>query len=77
MENPWQELSGNFIHIRNHKKETLGCCECGGQGTSLERSMNSTGGTTLRLHLYNFDLLAEKVFSAVGRPFINILSHRG
>ena len=77
MENAREELSRYFIHIRDHEKKTLGCCECGGQGTSLQRTMDCTGGTALRLHLYNFDLLAEKVFSAICRPFINILCHRG
>ena len=77
MENARQKLACYLIHIRNHKKKALGCSECGGQGTSLQRAVYSSGSTAFGLHLYNFDLFAEKVFSPVGRPFINILGHRG
>ena len=42
-----EQLTGNLVHVRNHQKKTLRSREGSGQGTSLERTMNCTGSTTL------------------------------
>ena len=70
-----QQLAGNLIHIGNHQQQALrssvSCC----QGTGLKRTVNSTGGSTFRLHFLHQNGFTEDVFTSCGSPFINILSH--
>ena len=76
VENAWQQLAGNLVHIWNHQQQALRGSVGGGEGTGLERAVNSTGGAALALHFLHEDCLAEHVLAACGRPFIDILRHR-
>ena len=50
MEYARQELTGNFVHVRDHQEKTLGSSVSSSQRTSLKRTVNCTGSTTFRLH---------------------------
>ena len=73
--NAGQQLTCDFVHIGDHQQQTLrsseGCAEC----ASLERTVQSTSGTCLRLHLNNLNFLAEDVFAARSCPLVHVLSH--
>ena len=75
VEYAWEHLSGNLVHVRNHQQHTLGCSIGGGQCTSLQRTVQSTSCTSLRLKLYNTYLLTKKVFNPLSSHLINMLSH--
>ena len=47
VEHARQQLTCNLVHVRNHEQQTLRCCEGGGESTSLQRTVNGTGGTAL------------------------------
>ncbi|EJP28727.1 hypothetical protein HMPREF1146_0524 [Prevotella sp. MSX73] len=76
VEHAWQQFTGNLVHVRYHEQQALGGCECSGQGTGLQRTVNGTGRTTLGLHFLNADSLAPKVLTPTGRPLVNMLRHR-
>ena len=76
MENAREQLSCNLVHIRNHQQQTLRCSERTCQGTSLQRTMNGTCGTSLGLHFLYVYCVAEEVLAALSGPFVHMLSHR-
>ena len=70
------QLTGYLVHVRYHQKKTLRSGERGGQRTGLKRTVNSTGGTGLRLHLLHTHGLTPEVLAATGGPLIHMLGHR-
>ena len=44
-----EQFSGNLVHIRNHKHQTLGGGESGSQKTSRQGSVQSSSSSSLRL----------------------------
>src|SRR5574344_980647 len=75
IEHTWQQFTCDFIHIRDHKEQTLRCCECSGESTSLQRTVNGTSSTTLRLQNQNKNVLSPEVLATTGSPFVNMLRH--
>ena len=75
MEYARQQFAGDLIHIRDHQQETLRGGERRGQCASLQRTVNGSGCTTFRLHFLNVYGVAEEVFAALCRPFVNVFCH--
>ncbi len=75
MKHAGELFAGNLVHVGDHQKQTLRCCISGGEGTGLERTVDSASGATLRLHLLDKNGLTENVLSACGCPFVDIFSH--
>ena len=76
VENARQQLAGYLIKIRDHQQESLRSGICRRQSASLQRTVNSTCGTGLRLQLDDFYLLAEKILGSLSSHFIYMLCHR-
>ena len=72
-----QQFAGYFVHVRNHEKHPLGCRVGGGECPTLERTVESTGSAAFSLHFYHVHRITEKVFLAVGSPFIHRFRHGG
>ena len=75
VEDAGKELAGNLVHVGNHQQEALRCGEGGGEGAGLQRAVNSTCCTSLRLHLLHVNGLAPQVLAATGSPFVYMLRH--
>ena len=76
MEDGRDELAGNLVHVRDHQQQTLRSRESGGERTCVQRTVNSTCGTCLRLHLLHENGLAEEVLATCGSPLVHVLCHR-
>ena len=76
MEDTREQFSRDLVHIRNHEQETLRSGKGCGQGAGSQRTMDDTGSAALRLHFHHMDRLAENIFAALLRPFVNVVSHR-
>ena len=76
VEHARKQFTGNLVHIGNHQQEALRGGVGGGEGASLQRAVDGTGGTGFGLHLDHFDGLAKDVLLTFSSPFIDILSHR-
>ena len=76
VEDTGEELAGDLVHVRDHQEETLRCSKGGRQRTSLQRTVDGTGGTGLTLHLLDTDGVAEEVFTPIGCPLVHNLCHR-
>ena len=70
-----KQLARHFIHIRNHKKQSLRSGECGGKRSRGKRAVNGTGGAGFGLHLHYMNPVSEDIGSAGGRPFVGKLRH--
>ena len=68
-------LAGDFVHVRDHQKKSLGSGERGGVGTCGYRSVHSTGSAAFRLKFDDLYFFAEDVLSVFGSPFVHALSH--
>ena len=77
MEYARQQFAGNFIQIRYHKQQALGCGKRGGQCAGGEGTVNGSGSSGLRLEFRYLYGLTENVFSSFGRPFIGVFGHSG
>ena len=75
MENAWQQLTGNLVHVRDHQEQALRSGVGGGKSTRLERTVNGTRGTSLTLHFLHENSLAKDVFTTGSCPFVNVLCH--
>ena len=69
------QLTGNLVHVRNHQEQTLRSSEGRGEGTSLQRTVNSTSSTSLRLHFLNTDGLTPQVLTTTCSPLVDMLRH--
>ena len=76
VEHARKQFTGDLVHIGNHQQETLRGGVGGGEGASLQRAVDGTGGTGFGLHLNHFDGLAKDVLLTFSGPFIDILGHR-
>ena len=70
-----KELAGNFIHIRDHKKKSLGSGKRSGKGAGGKRAVDGTGSAGFGLHLRNLDLVAENIGSSACGPLVRKFSH--
>ena len=70
------QLTSNLVHVRNHQEQALRCSECCSESTCLQRTVNGTSCTSLRLHFLNTDVLAPQVLTTTGSPLVNMLRHR-
>jgi len=75
MEDRGQELAGDFVHVGDHQKETLGGGVGGGEGARLQGAVQGAGGAAFGVHFNDFDGLSEDVFLAVSGPFVNKFRH--
>ena len=75
MEHGGQQLTGDLVHVGDHQQQALRGGVGGGQGTGVQRAVNGTGGTGLRLHLDDFHGGAEDVLLALGGPLVHIVGH--
>ena len=69
-------FTGQFIHIGDHQKQTLGCRKCRRIGTCRDRTMNRTCRTAFRFHLYDTHLSTEDILPVGCAPFVHIFRHR-
>ena len=76
VEDARQHFAGDFVHIGNHQQQALRCGERGGQRTSLQRTVQCTGGTAFRLHFLYGNVLSPKILATASGPLINVLRHR-
>ena len=72
-----QQFARNLVHVGNHQQQTLRCGEGRGQSAALERSVDRTGSTSLRLHFNNLYGLTEDVLASLGGPLVDEFSHCG
>ena len=77
VDNVRKKLTGDLVHIRDHKKKTLRSGVGRGKSTGCKRAVNSTCGTGLGLHFGNFYVLTEKVLRVFCGHNIGDLSHYG
>ncbi len=71
-----QQLTGNLIHIGDHKQQPLRGRIGGGQGSRLQGAVDGSRRSPLTLHLRQPHRPPEHVFSSVGRPLVHIFGHR-
>ena len=76
VEHARQQLTCNFIHIGDHQQKPLRCCVGRRQRTRLQRPVDSTCSTGLRLHLNQTQLLSKDIFHSFGSKAVDILRHR-
>ena len=76
VEDARQALTRDLVHVRDHEQETLGRRVGGGEGTSAQRAMDSTGGAGLGLHLHHVDGRTEDILLALGCPLVDMIGHR-
>ena len=81
--NARKKLTGDLVHVGDHKKKTLRCGVGCGKSTCSERTVNCTCSARLRLHLNNLNILTENVLCRLAedvlvgsRPCVCYLSHR-
>ena len=72
-----QQFAGDFIHVGNHKQQTLGSGEGRRQGAGLQGTVHRAGGAAFRLHLRDPHGLPEDVLPALGAPLVHMLGHGG
>ena len=75
MEHAGQQLTGDLVHIGDHQQQALRSGVGGGQGTGGQRAVNSTGSTSLGLHLNDLYGVAEDVLPAGSGPLVNVVGH--
>ena len=75
VENGWQQLTCDFVHVRDHQQQTLGCGIGGGQSACVQGTVYGTCRTSLGLHLHYLDSGTEDVLFTLCRPLIHIVSH--
>ena len=71
-----KELTGDLVHVRDHKKKTLRCSVSRGESTGGEGTVYSTGGAALGLHFLYFYRLAKQVLDALSGHLVCDLGHR-
>ena len=76
VENRWDKLTRDLVHVRNHEEQTLAGGEGGGESTCVECAVHSTCSTCLRLHLLYQHCLAEEVLATCCSPLVHVLRHR-
>ncbi len=77
MEHAGEQLACDLIHIGDHQQQALRSGVGSGQGASGQGAVNSASGTSLRLHLNNFNLISEDVLQALGGPLVGDFRHGG
>ena len=70
-----QQLAGNFIHVRNHQQQALGCRIGRRHGACLQGSVYCPCRTGFRLHFQQFHSLSEQILFPCGSPFIYMFRH--
>src|SRR5699024_4540984 len=75
VDDAWQQLAGDLVHIRDHEEQTLRRGVGRGERARRERAVYGTGGAGLRLHFHYLYLIAEDVFKTCRRPGIGKLRH--
>jgi len=70
------QLPGNFIHIRQHQQQTLGCRERRRQRPGLQGAVHSSGGAALALHFHNRRNVAPDIVYTLRSPLIGPFGHR-
>jgi hypothetical protein len=75
VENDGKLLTSNLEQVGDHQKKTLGGSVSAHEGADSSTTVDGTSGTSLRLHLSNFDSLAENVLTALSSPGISVLTH--
>ena len=77
VEDAWQQLAGDLVHVWQHKHQTLtgriGASQC----AALQCAVDGTGGAALVLHFPDFHRLSEDILPPLGAPLINELRHGG
>ena len=68
--------AADAVHDRDHQHQALRGGKGGGQGAGLQRAVNGTDGSCLRLHLHQIDRLGKQIFAPVSRPLIGLFRHR-
>ncbi len=76
MKHARKHLAGYLVHVRNHQQQTLRCSVGRCQSACLQRAVNRTRCTALRLHLLHENRLAEDILTAGCGPFVNVFCHR-
>ena len=77
MEDARMKFACDFVHVRDHQKETLGGSEGGRKRPSDQRAMECTGHTELRLHDLDLARLSKDIRDVVRGHLLHFLSHRG
>jgi len=62
---------------RDHKHEALRSGERRAKAARFGGTVNGADSAGLRLHFNELNGLAEKIFTAVSRPGVNVFRHRG
>ena len=83
VDNAGKQLACHFVHIGDHKEQTLGGCIGGGESAGGKRAVNGTRGTCLGLHFDHFYSFTENVAGGLAekvlvgsRPCVGDLGHR-
>ena len=71
-----QQFASDFVHVRDHQQQPLGCSVGRGQSTGSQRAVHSTGSTCFRLHFHDLYRAIENVLLAMRSPFITCFCHR-
>ena len=75
MEYAGKQFARDFIHIGNHKQQTLAGGKGAGKRACGKRAVNSARSASFRLHLSYPHSLSEQVFPSESGPFIAYLRH--
>ena len=76
VENRWKQFARDFVHIRNHKEQTLASRESAGQCACRKRTVNCACSACFGFHFGDFENVAHKVFSTLSCPFVAVFCHR-
>gem|GEM_PF-2514216 len=71
------EFTGDLVHVGDHEEEPLGGSEGGGQRPRLDRPVDGTGRTPLRLHLGDAGNGPPEVLHPFGGPLVRPFAHGG
>ncbi len=71
-----KKLSGDLVHIGDHKEKSLrsGICCC--ERACCERAVNGACRACFGLHFNNLYLVSENVFEPARRPCVGVFRHR-
>lgn len=75
MEHRGDELTGQQVHVRDHKQQPLGGRERRRQTPGRRGSVKRTSCSGFTLHHVNVYDLAQDVFLPLRRPLVHMLSH--
>ena len=70
------KLARDFVHVGDHKKETLACGKCGGESACAQRTVYRACGARFGFHFSQLESLTKQVFAIGICPLVCVFRHR-